>query len=161
MHIKLALVVLLSVIAAGVSGCSKKGDGKADLKLHALGTPEIRTCVKIVKCEDGTNPLTEAEKEQFAKLMSQINVATTEAQISANHTLLPDGKGPAIPMPGFSSGTTMTKIQWYAPNQDDPPNKAQTPLNSHIDVYFINDQIFKFAWWTDGLQKSVMVTFMG
>lgn len=158
MKIKGVALAVMVGIALAASGCSKRGGTKGNLKFQVLDVPDVTTCVKIVKCEAGSNSLTEAEKAQLAELMKQIKSGTTEAQIPAIFTPVPDSKIPPIPMAGFAQDTYMTKAQWYLQGQ---VGKPQNLFGPHIDVFFVNGQIYKYTWWTDSLEKAVSVRLMG
>lgn len=118
-----------------------------------LEMPTIRTCVKIVVCEDGTDSLSPEEKKKLKELMSVVKAGTTAAQISAVYKQNTGIKAYPVQVPGKPPNTMLYMAEWFVTDQTDPNH-----INPRIDVYFMNDTVCSFKWWQDGVLRHVNVT---
>jgi hypothetical protein len=122
-----------------------------------LETPHIRTCVEVLKCEDGTNALTRQEREQLAEMLKVIKPGVTEAKISSVYELAPGSNSSPTQAIAQPQNTLVSLVTWYVAGQKNSAAIARNFSESHVSVSFVNNSAVKFRWNTDGMKKNVTV----
>ncbi|HEY8025567.1 MAG TPA: hypothetical protein VIF60_13435 [Burkholderiaceae bacterium] len=123
-----------------------------------LDMPHIRTCVDVLKCEDGSSALSLDENRILTMIMSAIKAGSTEAQISEAFARKPYAQSPSDHSRS-SDRLRVSGAEWYVSESASVGGPARPLIDSHVRVVFVNDSAVRFRWLTDGMKKSVEVTF--